>query len=144
MNPNDDPAVLEAKRRRAARERQSETIYDEDTQCHLRRRKRRFWIWMGLMPGILYTVMMWLVFMPGGRWMRPSQELYTMLFYGLIAWIGYCAIRLMMTKREVSVPGGIGLSIGIFVLLMLLNLVEFHVLFWASCAVWAGLTDHKF
>ena len=66
MIPEENEAVREAMRRRRVREALKEPVQEEEItwrweDCILMRR-RSFWIWMGLIPGLLAVPLWWKIF----------------------------------------------------------------------------------
>jgi hypothetical protein len=111
----------------------------------LRLRKRRVWLWMSLLPGPL-AVPLWWDWVPVDKFFGFSQygpprvirwdnAAFLVSNLALVLWLAWCSIRLMLTRREGTVLGGIGLSIALFLLFAAVNAVIFVGLYFASCTV---------
>ena len=135
MIPEENEAVREAKRRRALAETAALHEQEENLRLHAVRRPRRYWIWMGLMPGLLAVPLCWMILLLGDKLLRPWQNLLMVAQLGMVLWVGYCSLQLVKTRREASLPERIGLGIGLFLLFGVVNVATFYALFLASCAV---------
>ena len=84
MIPDSDPAVLEAQRRRLAREHNLVTQPGDATLDYALRRRRKYWTWLALVPGLLGTL--------------GYGGLYLVAFLS-VTWVPVCTIRIVLTFR---------------------------------------------
>lgn len=103
----------------------------EREQYTLRRQKRRFWLWMSLLPGMVLGVLTAAAVMMD-RW----QDDYTGLVVLAVAgWVWYCLQRVIPAQQHWSPGQKTAAWIGLFVLLMMLNAVLFTGLLFGTCMV---------
>lgn len=115
-----------------------------ERERHILRRQSN-WILLALLPGLLAVPLWWdwvpvakfFDFPPQGppRVIPWDNAAFLLPNLALVIWLAYCSIRLVLTRREGTVLGGIGLSIALFLLFAAVNAVIFVALYFASCTV---------
>lgn len=103
MMPENDPAVLEAKRRRQARNEKLVAQQEDAMLDRALRRRRKYWTWLALAPGLLGLLGY------GGLYLVPMFSL---------PWVAVCPVRIILTFRHWTLPRKIAVVPGLYVLLL--------------------------
>ena len=122
MTDYEDPAVRDALRRRALREKESQPDQEEAMNRSTFTQQRNAWIWKGLLPGIL-SPLAWI-----------GTGLFAWALFGL-GWSIYHALKLSGLKRSAAPTTQFLYGFAAAVLLVAGNAVIAMVVFYGACAM---------
>jgi len=103
-------------------------------ELHARRRQRRYWLWMSLLPGLLGGPMIWLLYLMEVRW-NLGQDLWPLLPLLAVGWVFYCVARLEDLLPEGTTWPRAALALPMFLGLLALNGAILWGLLLAGCAI---------
>lgn len=102
-----------------------------EMELHALRRRRRYWLWMSLLPGLVLGPLTAVAALTE-RWREDYSGLLVLVAVG---WVGFCLARVIPQQRHWSPSQKTAAWIGLFALLMMLNAALFTGLFFGTCGL---------